>query len=298
MALAETAVRRRPAPMKTPHKHRTCRPAAAPTSQVLPGVTTARAPGARPPTRVVGAVLRLLGVAARPVAVTLSFGVLAQSATPLSPKAADPQLNRSALRRDPPARNGRTPSPQEKKPTAAERALPPDVAARLKIVADFHARARAAAAVVKAEPPPAAAAVISAAIVQLQEPAAAAARTSVSQPAGPSIAVTIKMDTLPFATDQMASDTSCEQMLPVAGAGDVTAASCPPAPPTARSVSLSPAAPDPIALAVARYLTTPITAGPDGVGAPAWSGTGDTSASSTGARGGRKKATPRRNPYA
>jgi len=222
---------------------------------------------------------------------------LAQSGTRLSPKAADPQLNRSTLRRDPPARNGRTPSPEEKTPTAANRALPPDVAASLKIVADSHARARAAAAVVKAEPPPAVAAVISSAIVQLQEPAAAAARTSVSQPAGTSIAVTVKMDTLPFATDQMASDTSCEQMLPAACAGEVTAASCPPAPPTARSASLSPAAPGPIAPAVSRYLTAPITAEPDGVGAPAWSGTGDASASST-ARGGRKKATPRRYPYA
>jgi len=201
---------------------------------------------------------------------------LAQSATPLSPKAADPQLNRSALRRDPPARSGRTPSPQEEKPTATNRALPPDVAARLKIVADFHARARAAAAVFKAEPPPAVAAVISAAIVQPQEPAAAAARTSMSQAAGPSIAVSVKMDTLPFAADQMASDTSCEQMLPAAGACDVTAASRPPAPPTARSASLSPVAPDPITPAVARYLTTPITGGPDGVGAPEWSGMGDT----------------------
>ena len=223
---------------------------------------------------------------------------LAPSATPMSPNAADPQVNRSALRRDAPSRNGRTPSPQEEKPTAANRALPPDVAARLKVVADSHARARAAAAVVKAEPPPAVAAVVSAAIVQPQEPAAAAARTFVSQPAGPSIAVTVKMETLPFAADQVASDTSCEKMWPAAGAGDVTAPARLPAPPTTRSGSLSPAAPDLIAPAVARYLTTPITAGPDGVGSPAWSGTGDTSARSTGARGGRKKATPRRYPYA
>ncbi|OSX78685.1 hypothetical protein BU14_0103s0029 [Porphyra umbilicalis] len=223
---------------------------------------------------------------------------LAPSATPMSPNAADPQLNRSALRRDAPSRNGRTPSPQEEKPTAANRALPPDFAARLKVVADSHVRARAAAAVVKAEPPPAVAAVVSAAIVQPQEPAAAAARTFVSQPAGPSIAVTVKMETLPFAADQVASDTSCEKMWPAAGAGDVTAPARLPAPPTTRSGSLSPAAPDLIAPAVARYLTTPITAGPDGVGSPAWSGTGDTSARSTGARGGRKNATPRRYPYA
>jgi len=218
--------------------------------------------------------------------------------------------------------------PEEEPPRPAYPDLPPAVAARLMVVAAAHGRAAAAAAAVKTEAPQAGLgteAPSSACGDATAAPTTGAAPTAVVKTEPPSSVSTadelhapvaaekstpnpeadeqspaheVKMEHHPSAAAEVAADPAGDQVFIAVGGGAATAAvAAPSAPPAATLAAVAPAV-----VSVAPAGTQPVApltaAQRAGDGAPRWAGEGDTTAGGTGARRGRKKATPGRYPLA
>jgi len=224
-----------------------------------------------------------------------------EGSTPASPPGhTHAEASGSNSRRDKSSRRGRASIPPEERPPAPDTALPPGVAARLMVVVAAHARAVAAAAAVKKEQPPACPGVGA-------PPAACGQAPATAVHGGPSAAV-FKVEqplhTTSAAVPRAPVAAQASMALPEPAGQSVSVGGGPSARDSVASTSTAPAStPEPAAVgpgasAVSQPVTLRLAAERTEERAPRWPGEGDTTAGGTGARGGRRKGTPRRYPFA